>query len=82
VKARMILALVLAVAAGLAAAYLVASRGAPRHGGNDADYYCYELRQVWVCSYARSECEARLAREVPSAIQKRCTAQTNDPPSP
>jgi hypothetical protein len=82
VKARTILALVLAVTAGLAAAYFVAARGVPRYGGNDADYYCYELRQVWVCANARSECEARLAREVPSAIQKRCTGHTNDPPSP
>ena len=79
---RTILLLAVAIAAGLSAAYFVNSRGMPRYGGSDADYYCYELRQAWVCAYARSECEARMAREDLTDIIKRCTPYTNDPPSP
>ena len=79
---RTILLLVVAIAAGLVAAHFVASRGMPRYGGSDAVYYCYELQQAWVCAYARSECEARLAGEDKAGIKKRCTPYTNDPPSP
>ena len=81
-KARTLALLVAAVGAGLAAAYGVASLGPPRHAGDDADYYCYELKQAWVCAYARSECDARLAREVATDVRRRCTPHNNDAVSP
>ena len=81
-KARTVVLLIVALTAGVVAAYLVGSLGPVRHRGDDADYYCYELRQAWACAYARTECEARLAREVQADVQKRCTPHTSDPPSP
>ena len=81
-KARTIALLVIAVAAGLAAAYLVTSLGPPKIRAADADYYCYELRQAWVCAYAKTECEARLARETPIKGRKGCTPYWNDSVSP
>ena len=70
------------MAAGLAAAYLVTSLGPPKTQGSDADYFCYELRQAWACAYAKTECEARLARETPTDVKKGCTPYRNDSVSP
>jgi hypothetical protein len=82
VNIQRLLILAMAVAAGLAAAYFVAFRVAPRDGGQAGDDYCYELRQAWVCTYARPECEARLAREAPADVKTRCTAHAVDTLSP
>jgi hypothetical protein len=83
VKLKPIALLVVALMAGIAAAYLVGTLGPPRRAGaDDADYYCYQLRQGGVCMYARAECEARLAREAPADVRQRCEPKTNDPPSP
>ena len=78
-KQQRILILAMAVVAGVTAAYLIASRTPPRQGAAAAgDYYCYELRQAWVCAYAKSECEARLAREPQMDVKSRCTRHSSD----
>jgi hypothetical protein len=82
VRARSIVLLIVALAAGVVASYFLASQARPRKVGDDADYYCYELRQAWVCAYARAECEARLAREVQADVLKRCMPHTDVPLTP
>ncbi|HKM63120.1 MAG TPA: hypothetical protein VJY39_11590 [Acidisphaera sp.] len=43
-----------------------------------ADYFCYELRQGWVCTYAEQECRLRQANEAPPDVQRGCTAHDDD----
>jgi len=76
------LLLIVALAAGLIA-YVLATRGVPRRiGDQDADFFCYELRQGWVCMYARADCEARLAVEPQADVEKTCLPHFVDVPSP
>jgi len=76
-RGRTIFLLVVAMMAGVAAAFLI-WRGPPRDSGGDADEYCYQTRQASVCTYTRTECEARLAREAATDVTKRCTPQADD----
>lgn len=72
--------LIAAVTAGLAAAF-AASRLAPG-GRQGADDYCYELRHAWACADSKTECEARLNREAPTDVTKRCAPYWNETLSP
>jgi hypothetical protein len=81
VKVRTAVLLIAAVTAGLAAGF-AASRLAPSAGRQHADYYCYELRRAWACADSKTECEARLNREAPSDVTKRCAAYWNDTLTP
>ena len=74
--------LIIAVVAALAS-YVLATRGVPRRiGAEDADFFCYELRQGWVCMYARGDCESRLAAERQTDVEKPCKPHFSEAPSP
>ena len=72
----------IAVSIGVLAFVLVWRNAPPRSAASGADYYCYELRQGWVCMYRQADCEARAASEPAGLVTKRCAARSIDVPSP
>jgi hypothetical protein len=72
----------IAVSIGVLAAVLVWRSEPPQAGASAAGYYCYQLRQGWVCMRQRADCERRLAAEPAANVQKTCAGRSTDTVSP
>ena len=75
-RLRQIALVIVALCFGAFASYQIAMR--TRTTADHADFYCYEMRRGWVCTYAREDCLARQEKEAAGDVTKRCAAHYDD----
>ena len=79
-RLRQIALVIVALCFGAFASYQIAMRG--RATTDHVEFYCYEVRQGWTCTYSRKDCLTRQEREGPGDVTKRCAAHDSDALTP